>query len=161
MRDGRCTILPNGRQFLRLFFSLLQILLDLSPPLNAEYISLRLQTLQLDFHPDNIPIERLKFVRFRFLGKSEGGGRFVHEVDRLVGEVPVGYVPTTVHGRYGQKNPVRLGSRNQINEGSVEGDGSVFGSDLVPQPIRVCLAGQRGGVGAVVRRRLICRFSPP
>lgn len=112
----KCTILPNCRQLLCLFFSFVQIIFDLAPPLDTENISLRFQTLQLDLHPDDIPIERLEFIRFRFLGEPEGGGRFVHEVNRLVGEVAIGYVSSTIYGRCDQKNTLKLAFGDGIEE---------------------------------------------
>ena len=73
-----------------------------------------------DLDPDDIPIESLEFIGFRFLSEPEGRGRFVHEVDRLVGEVTVGYVPSAIHGRCDQK---RLDSINKTNDGVWQTDG--------------------------------------
>ena len=45
-----------------------------------------------------LAFERFQGVGFRFLRKLERTGSFVHEIDRLVGEEPIGNVPIRVHG---------------------------------------------------------------
>jgi hypothetical protein len=53
------------------------------------------------------------------LGEAESGGGLVHKINRFVREVPIGYIPGTIHGRC--KNVARLDFGNgKDDEGSAD-----------------------------------------
>ena len=92
---------PLRLQARALFLDLGQLLLEFLQPIARRLIGLALERLALDFQLHHAPIDLVDLDRHRLLLGAQLGRRFIHQVDRLVGQESIGDVAFRQHrGRH-------------------------------------------------------------
>ena len=94
LRAGKLLLLglPLCGQLGRLLFELAELLFELLQPIARAGVGLLLQRLAFDLQLHDAAIELVQFLGFRIDRHAQPCGRLVHQIDRLVGQKPVGDV---------------------------------------------------------------------
>ena len=106
--DGLLLLLPVRRQPVLLFLEVGQLLLELLQPLLRRLVGLLAQRLALDLELHDAPLDLVELGRHRVDLHAQPRRRLVDQVDRLVGQEPIGDVAIRQHRRRDQRGVLEL-----------------------------------------------------
>ena len=84
--------LPAGRHPGRAILQIPKLGFQLFQPLRRSLVIFAAQRFGLDLHLQDLPIQRIELFGLAVDGHAQPGGRLIHQVNRLVGQKPVGNV---------------------------------------------------------------------
>ena len=100
--NGSLFVFPLGFQFIKLAAHFGEFLADFFQMLLGQLIALFLQGRFFDFMLNDFALDHIQFRRHGVNFRTDHGAGFIHQVDGLIGQEPVGDVPVRQGGRRNQ-----------------------------------------------------------